>query len=127
MVNAVGILKARAPAPGEPPVLYGMPVPEAIKAIIGVADSPFLDIVAEFKTEPPAQQWETQWPMLQRKLRTHPLLVLSGFSPLVMRAQLERQGQSIRLHLAVSRDETMRLLAMASHLLAGRYGDAPSP
>jgi len=127
MVNAVDIFKSRAPAPGEPPVFYGMPVPAAVNAVIGVADSPFLDIVAEFKTEPPAQQWETQWPVLQRKLRTHPLLMLSGFSPLVMRAQLERQGHSIRLHLAVSRDETMRLLAMASHLLAGRYGDVPAP
>ena len=62
---------------------------------------------------------------MQRKLRTNPLLVLSGFSPLVTRARLEREGRTVRLHLAVSRDETLRLLAMASHFLTGRYGAAP--
>jgi hypothetical protein len=125
MVNAVDIFKSRAPAPGEPPILYGMPVPAAINAVVGIADAPFLDVVAEFKTEAPARQWETQWPVVQRKLRTHPLLVLSGFSALVTRAQLERQGHAVRLHLGVSRDETLRLLTMAAHFLTRRYGDAP--
>jgi hypothetical protein len=125
MVNAVDMLKSRAPAPGEPPLLYGMPLPAVINAVVGIADAPYLDIVAEFKTEAPAGQWETQWPTVQRKLRTNPLLVLSGFSPLVTRARLEREGRTVRLHLAVSRDETLRLLAMASHFLTGRYGNAP--
>jgi hypothetical protein len=125
MVNAIDIFKSRAPAPGEPPVLYGMPVPAAVNAIIGIADAPFLDIVAEFKTDEPAQQWETQWPAVQRKLRTHPLLVLSGFSSLMTRAQLTREERTVRLHLAVSHDETLRLLGMASRFLTGRYGDAP--
>ena len=93
MVNAVDIFKSSAPAPGEPPVLYGMPVPAAINAVVGIADAPFLDVVAQFKTEAPAQQWEANWPTVQRKLRTHPLLVLSGFSPLVTRARLEREGR----------------------------------
>ena len=125
MVNAVDMFKSRAPAPGEPPVLYGMPIPAAINAVIGIADAPYLDVIAEFKTDAPAQQWEAQWPTVQRKLRTHPLLVLSGFSTLVTRAQLEREGRAVRLHLAVSHDETLRLLAMASHFLTGRFGDAP--
>jgi hypothetical protein len=125
MINAVDMFKSRAPAPGEAPLLYGMPVPAAINAVIGVADAPFLDFVAEFKTEAPAQQWETQWPIVQRKLRTHPLLVLTGFSSLVTRAQVDRQGRSVRLHLEVSHDETLRLLALASRFLTGRYGDAP--
>src|SRR5499427_3456521 len=67
MVNAVDIFKSRAPAPGEPPVLYGMPIPAAVNAVIGIADQPYLDVVAEFKTEAPAVQWETQWPTVQRK------------------------------------------------------------
>src|SRR5262249_29872962 len=29
MINAVDMFKSRAPSPGEPPVLYGMPVPAA--------------------------------------------------------------------------------------------------
>src|SRR5262249_58841334 len=79
MVNAVDIFKSRAPAPGEPPVLYGMPVPAAINAVIGVADSPFLDLVAEFKTDAPAGQWQTPWPIRQCKLRSDPLLGLPRF------------------------------------------------
>jgi len=125
MVNAVDIFKSRAPVPGEPPVLYGMPVPAGINAVIGVADAPFLDVVAEFKTDAPAEQWQAQWPIIQRKLRTHPLLVLTGFSSLVTRAHLDREGRNVRLHLEVSHDETLRLLAMAARFLTGRYGDAP--
>src|SRR5262245_37921552 len=125
MVNAVDIFKSRAPAPGEPPVLYGMPIPAAVNAVIGIADAPYLDVVAEFKTDAPAKHWESQWPTVQRKLRTHPLVVVTGFPSLVARAQLDREGRAVRLHLAVSRDETLRLLAMAAHFLAGRYGDAP--
>jgi hypothetical protein len=125
MINAVDILKSRAPTPGEPPILYGMPLPAAINAVIGVADAPYIDLVAQFKTDAPAQQWEASWPTVQRKLRTHPLLVLTGFSSLVTRAQLERDGRTVRLHLAVSRDETLRLLAMAAHFMTGRFGNAP--
>ena len=125
MVNAVDMFKSRAPAPGEAPELYGMPIPAAINAVIGIADTPSLDVTAEFKTDATAQQWETQWPTVQRKLRTHPLLVLSGFSTLVTRAQLEREGRVVRLHLAVTHDETLRLLTMASHFLNNRFGDAP--
>ena len=125
MVNAVDIFKSRAPGPGEPPMLYGMPVPAAINAVVGIADAPYLDIVAQFKTEAPAEQWEANWPRVQRKLRTHPLLVLSGFSALMTRAQLDRDGRAVHLHLLVSHDETLRLLAMAAHFLSARYGDAP--
>jgi len=125
MVNAVDMFKSRAPGPGEAPELYGMPIPAAINAVISIADTPSLDLTAEFKTDAPAEQWEKQWPTMQRKLRTHPLLVLSGFSTLVTRAQLEREGRVVRLHIAVSHDETLRLLAMGSHFLTNRFGDAP--
>ena len=125
MINAVDVLKSRAPTPGEPPILYGMPLPAAINGVIGVADAPYIDLVAQFKTDAPAQQWEANWPTVQRKLRTHPLLVLSGFSSLVTRAQLDRDGRTVRLHLAVSRDETLRLLAIAAHFMTGRFGNAP--
>ena len=35
MINAVDVFKSRSPSPGEPPVLYGMPVPAAINAVVG--------------------------------------------------------------------------------------------
>ena len=125
MVNAVDIFKSRAAAPGEAPVLYGMPVPPSVNAVIGIADGTFLDVIAEFKTEAPAKQWEEQWPTVQRKLRTNALLVLSGFSTLVTRAQLEREGRKVHLRVVVSHDEALRLLAMGSHFINNRFGDAP--
>jgi hypothetical protein len=123
MVNVVDMLKSRAPAPGEPPIFYGMEVPAAVNAIVGIADGPYLDVVADFKTEAPARHWEAQWPTLQRKFRTNPYVMGAGFSAIVARAKLEREGTRVRVHLAVSRDETLRLLAVAQSVLAWRFGE----
>ena len=101
-------------------VLFGMEVPPSVSGVIGIDDSPYLDIVAEFKSEAPARHWETQWPVLQRKWRSHPYVVLSGFSTLVGRATLAREGAAVRLRLSVSRDETLRLLTLALQVLVGR-------
>src|SRR6185369_2312248 len=65
MVNAVDMFKSRAAAPGEVPELYGMPIPASVNAVIAIADTPSLDVTAEFKTEAPAQQWEAQWPTVR--------------------------------------------------------------
>lgn len=124
MINAVDMLKSRAPAPGEPPVFYGMEVPASVNAVIGIADAPFLDVVGEFKVEAHARHWEAQWPMLQRKWRTNPYVMGGGFSPIVMRAKLEREGKRIRVHLSVTHDETQRLLAIAQTVLNWRHGGA---
>ena len=125
MINAVDVLKSRAPTPGEPPILYGMP------AAGGDQRGHRRRRRAVRRRRGPVQDRRARaavggsWPTVQRKLRTHPLLVLSGFSPLVARAQLDRDGRAVRLHLAVSRDETLRLLAMAAHFMTGRFGNAP--
>lgn len=126
MINAVDIFKAAgSSSSAESPIFYGMEVPPAVNAVIGVSDSPFLDLVATFKREGPARHWETEWPNIQRKLRTNPLVVLSGFSPLVARAKVTREGQAVRLHLPVTRDETLRLLTFAATRLASRHGELP--
>ena len=73
-----------------------------------------------FKTEVPARHWEVEWPTLQRKLRTNPLVMLSGFSGVVARASLTREGNTVRLRLGVSRDEAVRLLTLAVQILTSR-------
>ena len=120
MLKAVDMFKSRAATPDGMPVLFGMEVPPSVSGVIGVDDAPYLDVLADFKTEAPARHWETQWPVLQRKWRSHPYVVLSGFSALVGRATLTREGSSVRLHLSVSRDETLRLLTLALQVLVGR-------
>jgi hypothetical protein len=120
MVKAVDMFKSRAATPDGIPVLFGMEVPPSVSGIIGIDDAPYLDLTADFKTEAPAKHWETQWPVLQRKWRSHPYVVLSGFSTLVGRATLTREGASVRVHLSVTRDETLRLLTLALQVLVGR-------
>jgi hypothetical protein len=125
MLHALDIFKPAGTAPGHQPVLWGMAVPPAINGVIGIADNPYLDVVAGFKEEQPARHWEAQWPVLQRRLRTHPIALLSGLSGLISRASVTREGPMVRLHLSVSRDEALRLLTFALSLLSSRYGDLP--
>ena len=56
---------------------------------------------------------------MQRKWRVHPYLVLTGFSSLVTRATLAREGNVIRLRETATSEETLRLLELATHTLGG--------
>ncbi len=121
LIRAVDMWKP-AGTPGDAsPVLYGMEIPQEVKGFIAVEDAaPVLDITGTFKTEAPARHWETVWPGLQRKLRTNPFVMLSGFSGVVARATLVREGDAVRLRLGVSRDEALRLLTFAVQMLTSR-------
>jgi hypothetical protein len=119
MLKAVDILRASAPASGGLPVVYGMEVPPEVSATIGVDDGPYLDVVAEFKSEAPARHWEAEWPALQRRLRTNPYVMVGAFSPLIARVTLTREGSMVRLHVNATSEEALRLLQIAS-TFAGR-------
>ena len=120
MVSAVDIFKAANGAGGLPPVLYGMEVPSAVSAVVGFDDdNVFLDVNGEFPTDGPAQHWETEWPTLQHKLSSNPLVLLGGFSPLLSHATLTRDGHAVHVHLSATHEETLRLLALALHMLGG--------
>jgi hypothetical protein len=124
MVNVVDMIKPPAgAAPDQPAMLYGMEVPPVLTAVVGIADSPYLDISGVFKGVGTAEHWEGAWPNIQRQLRSNPYLVLGGFSALVGRVTFVRDNATVRFHLDLSREETARLLALAASALAGRYGD----
>ena len=55
-----------------------------------------------------------KWPALLQRARLHPYVMLSGFSPLVARAQLTRDGAIVRLHESATEEETTRLLQIVS-------------
>ena len=117
MINAVDIFKTSG---GVPPILYGLEVPAAVNAVIGLeGEQPFADVRGEFTDEAPARHWEDEWPTLQRKLRGNPLVMLGGFSPLIERVSLTRDGKVVHVHLSASHDEATRLLALALHMLGG--------
>jgi hypothetical protein len=120
MVSAVDIFKTANGAAGPPPVLYGMEVPTAVSAVVGFDDDKaFLDVEGAFVADAPAQHWETEWPTLQHKLSTNPLVLLGGFSPLLSQATLTRDGRTVQIHLSATHEETLRLLALALHMLGG--------
>ena len=117
MMSAVDIFKSRN---GEAPLIYGMEIPSAARAVAGVVgDEPFLDVTAEFANESQARHWEAAWPSIQAKLRGNPMIMLGGFTPLLGRITLEREGESVRLHLTATHDETLRLMGVALHFLGG--------
>jgi hypothetical protein len=120
MVSAVDIFKTSAHASGVPPVLYGMEVPSAVSAVIGLDDDGvFLDLDGQFPVEGQARHWEDEWPTIQHKLAANPIVLLTGFSPLVSHATLTRDGLSMRLHVSATHDEMQRLLALALRFLGG--------
>ena len=82
-------------------------------------DEPFLDLTAQFADEAQAGHWETEWPNLRARMRTNPFVILGGFSSLVGRLTLERDGRTIRVHVSATHDETVRLMGVAVRLLGG--------
>jgi hypothetical protein len=119
MLSAVDIFKPKSESAADTPIFLGMEVPRIITAVIGADPDPFLEITAEFAAESEAQHWQTEWPKLQRKLRVHPYLVLTGFSGLAARATLTREGSVVRLRETATSEETLRLLELATHALGG--------
>jgi hypothetical protein len=120
MVSAVDIFKTANGAGGLPPVLYGMEVPTAVSAVIGFDDDNVsLEVEGTFLADEPAQHWETEWPTLQHKLSSNPLVLLGGFSPLLSHATLTRDGHTVHVQLSATHEETQRLLALALHMLGG--------
>jgi hypothetical protein len=121
MLKVVDVVKTRGLPPGQAsPTIYGLEIPPTASAVIGIDDGPFLDLDATFAAEAAARHWEVEWPGLQRKLRSHPYALLSGFSTLIGRATLTREENVVHFHLSLTREETLRLLALAQQMLIGR-------
>jgi hypothetical protein len=92
-------------------------VPRALSVVLGVEPEPFIEITATFVSEAAAGRWEQMWPVLQRRLRSNPYVVLGGLSPLVGRLTSERDGADVRVRLTASQEETVRLLQVAASAL----------
>ncbi len=91
------------------------PVPETITLVVG-AEAPFIEITAEFNTAADADQWERDLPTWKHKLLANPLVLLSGFSALVGRAQPSRDGNTLQVRAETTADELRRLLNVATAL-----------
>jgi hypothetical protein len=119
MVSAVDIFKPASPASRDTAVLFGMEMPRIITAVLGANPGPFLEITAEFAAEAEARHWEKSWPTLQAQLRQHPIVLLGGFSGLVGRAELSRDGRTVHFRETATTDEALRILEFAKNALGG--------
>jgi hypothetical protein len=118
MVTAVDLLKRST---GGRTVVLGVEIdlPRAITAVLGRDPDPFLEITAEFADEAEARRWDTSWPVLQKKLRTNPYVVLGGFGGIMGRITSSRDGGTAKLRVSATEDETLRILQMAANALVG--------
>ncbi len=120
MVSAVDIFKTANAGGGCAARDVRHEVPASLSAVVSVGDdSAILDLEGEFPSEDLARHWETEWPTIEGKLARNTLVMLTGFSSLVSRATLTRDGRTVRVQLAATHDEALRLLGVALHLLGG--------
>jgi hypothetical protein len=91
------------------------PPPQSLTLVVG-AETPFIEILAEFKTAADADRWERDLPAWKRKVVTNPVVLLSGFSSLLGRAQITREENTLLTRIEVSTAELQRLLNLAANL-----------
>jgi hypothetical protein len=108
----------RAPAP-ELTAPGGLTLPPFASVVVGTAPRPFLEATAEFERTADAAAWETRWPALKQTLLGSPLLLLSGFSSIVARAEANRDDAAFTLRTTASQEEMRRVLATIANLLGG--------
>ena len=94
-------------------------VPREMTALLGAAPEPFVEITGAYADEAQARRAEDAWPALQRKLRANPYVVLGGFSSIVARATLAREGERVVLRVTTTSDEAERFLQVIASGLGG--------
>jgi hypothetical protein len=100
---------------------YG-PAPQALTLVAGIDPEPYLEVVGEFEDESEARAWERDLPSWKRRLMLNPVLLLSGFAPLVDRAELSREERTLFLRASTTAEELQRLLAVATNAARGIVG-----
>jgi hypothetical protein len=94
----------------------GLPMPAFVSLVAGVLPEPNLELTASYDQPSEAAAWAGAWPGWKQTLLGSPLLLFSGFSPLVSRATLVQDENSVVLRTSGSNDELRRLLGMLANL-----------
>ena len=97
------------------------PVPQTLTLVVG-AETPFIEVLAEFRTAADADRWERDLPAWKRKVISNPAVFLSGFSSLISRAQTTREENTLQTRIDVSTAELQRLLNLAANLTRSALG-----
>ncbi|HEX2656631.1 MAG TPA: hypothetical protein VHU40_00095 [Polyangia bacterium] len=102
--------------------VFGLPVPRVLTATIGIAPQPFADLDASFTAQADATRWEAEWPALRRQFLSNPLVVLTGFSSLLGRVELSREGSTVHVHIQATELELIRIMQLLSTQVFPRGG-----
>jgi hypothetical protein len=100
---------------------YG-PAPQSLTLVAGVDPEPYLELVGVFDSATEARAVERNLPGWKRRLMMNPMVLLSGFSPLIDRAQLSRDEGTLFLRASTTAEELQRLLAVATNLARSVVG-----
>lgn len=109
---------SRGQSDDQPPHAVGSerePPPQALTLLVGVEPA-FVEISIELENKVDADRWERDLPGWKRKLATHPIVILSGFSPLISRADISRDDETLRTRIELSPAELQRLLNVVANL-----------
>jgi hypothetical protein len=96
-------------------------IPEAVTLVAGI-EPPYLQIVAELATAADAEGFEQELPAWRQRLLTNPVVLLGGFSPLIRRTEISRDGSTVDLRVDATVDEILRLLNLVANLARSALG-----
>jgi hypothetical protein len=94
----------------------GLAMPGFVNLVVGVMPQPFLEMTASYEEASEAAGWAAAWPGWKQSLLGSPLLLFSGFSPLVARATLVQDENAIVLRTDGTHEELRRVLGMIANL-----------
>jgi hypothetical protein len=132
MITAVNLFVLPGPSPvvsgtrgavddGQDMGPYG-PTPQAITLVVGVDPEPYFEVAGAFASEEEARASESRLPVWKRRLMLNPMLLLAGFAPLLDRAELSREEQTLFLRASMTAEELQRLLAVATNVARSLVG-----
>jgi hypothetical protein len=118
LVTAVDVFKI---ANGRPLEVLGTTIdlPAVLTGLLGVEDEPYLELTGEFSDAAAARRLEAAWPVLQKKLRANPYVVLGGLGPIVSRVTATREGSTVKIRVTATPEETTRILQLVVSALGG--------
>jgi hypothetical protein len=132
MITAVNLIVLPGPSPVVPGTRGAVddvheigpfgPTPQAITLVAGIDPEPHLELVGAFADEAEARASERTFPSWKRRLMLNPMLLLAGFAPLLDRAELSREEQTLFLRASITAEELQRLLAVATNVARGLVG-----
>ncbi|HEY0712086.1 MAG TPA: hypothetical protein VGF45_05395 [Polyangia bacterium] len=100
----------------------GLQLPGFVTMTTALAPAPSLELIAQFEKAEHAAAWAAAWPGWKQTLLGSPLLLFSGFSPLVARADLRQEGSDAVFTTNGSGADLRRLLATIANLIGPARG-----